>query len=964
MNTVDFLKKVLPADGVYVSTMIPASGRPRQKYYGSLEELSEGLAAQNTEDGNVYYAMSAFVERGSRKQRNVRVTRSLFIDLDIGVSTKAADHKFATRKEALEKLAAFLSATGMPMPMIVDSGRGWHAYWPLSEELEPEVWGPLAHSLKTAAQSLGFNVDPSVTADSARVLRAVGTTNKKNGRDVSLRRDAGPFDHRDLERILLPHAGGQPLATAQRAPARQVAPVSRITAALSTTPQYPPAIAGVVINKCDQIRWAVDNPGEVSEPLWYAMLGVAAHCTEPEAAAIVWSGGHAGYTEDATIRKLRQWQANTTGPATCARFLEERPKGCDRCPLRGKIITPVQAGVQFETVSAPLAEVMDEVGNEVELPAPFVRTKHGCIAVRIDDTDIIVSDFDIYPVGYGRDDALGYEVVRYHWHRRHRGWQELKFRQAYLAVGSRELPTALADQGIVLPNQKQQEYFHIMLRSYMEELRKARTTTTLFTSLGWKEDNTQFLLGEQVFSLDGSGRAVSEKTALSVAVQRLGTSMYGTKGEREKWVAGTKVLGLAGLNAHMFALLVSMATPLLKFTGLKGAVLSLYGPTGSGKTLAQLGQQSVWGDPEELHFGSKYTQNALFNRIAFYNNLPMTVDETTMMADKDVGDFLYGVTQGKDKARLTRTSEEQEPRTWATTVTLSTNKPMAGKLLTTAMENEAQLARLLEIELPLSDHFREGTNTGRTMYKCFTRNYGHIGPELISRFLEMGEEQVRHEIAAHMRNFPGIYGAGSAFTGEERYYEGLVVLADYVGMKAEQWNMIGFNRRECIEYVLQQMGVIRRSISSTRADAFDVLSEYLNEHAPATVVVMHTIGMDPVPDMQRIPRGEIRARYDIYRSGTAAKFTSGTLLLDKVHFRKWLSSRGGDYRNFCDTIDHAGVDATPSSKKAMLGKNTPIKLPQSYVLGINLSHPRLKDVLNNAEEATDSMTLGQMRAVQ
>ena len=38
-------------------------------------------------------------------------------------------------------------------------------------------------------------------------------------------------------------------------------------------------------------------------------------------------------------------------------------------------------------------------------------------------------------------------------------------------------------------------------------------------------------------------------------------------------------------------------------------------PTGGGKTLAQYWGQSIYGNPDKLHFAAKYTQNSLFSRL-------------------------------------------------------------------------------------------------------------------------------------------------------------------------------------------------------------------------------------------------------------------------------------------------------------------------------------------------------------
>ncbi|MDV7390671.1 DUF927 domain-containing protein, partial [Arthrospira platensis SPKY1] len=105
------------------------------------------------------------------------------------------------------------------------------------------------------------------------------------------------------------------------------------------------------------------------------------------------------------------------------------------------------------------------------------------------------------------DEGLGYEVVRFHWNRQHVGWQELTLRQAYLTKSRlKDFTTDIADQGIVLTSERQTEYFQIMLRSYMDELRQKRAMTNLYSTMGWKENFTQFVIGDTVLrrNVDGT----------------------------------------------------------------------------------------------------------------------------------------------------------------------------------------------------------------------------------------------------------------------------------------------------------------------------------------------------------------------------------------------------------------------------------------------------------------------------
>jgi hypothetical protein len=76
-----------------------------------------------------------------------------------------------------------------------------------------------------------------------------------------------------------------------------------------------------------------------------------------------------------------------------------------------------------------------------------------------------------------------------------------------------------------------------------------------------------------------------------------------------------------------------------------------------------------------------------------------------------------------------------------------------------------------------------------------------------------------------------------------------------------------------------------------------------------------------------------------------------------------LAQNGGDYKSFIQQMQFESVVATPKSEKAFLGKDTPIKLGQAYVLGLNLNHPKLVGILSDADEIAADLTFGQMRAV-
>ena len=953
MDTTTFLGKVLPLEGVYVSAQLTPRGMIH-RFFDSVEDLSQAAQAISQRGGNVYYAVSSMQDNSERSQRNTYLTQTLFIDVDCG-----PDKPYATWKDGLVALSQFITKLNLPKPMIVHSGNGLHVYWVLFEALAPAQWGPLGLALKAAAKAHGFEIDMSVPGDSARLLLPVGTINPKGGAEVKVLIDAPPVDVEDIKASLSGFVvGGNTVSVPS--PFGIPTRTSALSQALAVESEFPDANPDAVGSKCQQIKWGIENQAEVSEPFWYAMLGIAAFCIDAENTAVSWSNQHPDFDRTRTIRKMEHWKQSVTGPATCKKFQEERPKGCAGCKFAGKITTPTQIGAQFSTVEISDA-APDRVGASVPLPRSYKRTTSG-IKQTVDGTDIDICPFDIYPVGYGRDEALGYETVRYHWDRKHVGWQELSLRQAFLTdTRLREFTTAIADQGIVLKTERQTASFQFMLRSYMDKLREMRAMTNLYNSMGWKDDYKQFVHGNTLYRRLDNGTITKENITLSSSSQRLGGELYGSAGSEQGWIDFTSLLQAAKMPAQMFALGFSLATPMIELTGLNGLTLSLSGQTGTGKSLAQLWQQSLWGDPQKLHFAAKFTMNSLYNRLGFYCNLPMTIDEATVVTDKEVGDFLYMVTQGRDKTRLSRSAEERETKRWATGVTISTNIPWSTKLAAMSSATDAQMMRLLEVTVEPHPVFADGTAGGRKIFQFITSNYGWVGPRFIEYLLAMGPDAIKEMINEAMTTFPQRYPA--EFSGEERYWEIAIVLTDLALRIAKEQKWIKFDPDMAIRWVLKQTGTIRENIISNKMDSFDILSEYLGDNVRTALTVMHTINQPPTPLFSRMPQGEIRIRYDIRRNQPNGVFDHGTVMVDRTHFRSWLSARYVDYRQLMQDLEAENIIVPVKNNKAYLGKGTDIKMGQSYVVMINLSHPRLRGILDDADQAFDTQVLGQLKVV-
>jgi len=954
MDTLRFFQRVLPSEGLYcIASFEGDNPAPRHGYFDSVEKLAQVALALNSRGQNTYYGISTFTEK-RRKQEFVERTKVLAIDVDCGIGKNGKPKPFIDASEGAKALIAFVKDVGLPMPMIVSSGNGLHVYWILDTAIAPEQWKPLASALKAACLEKGFTPDIGVTGDSARILRPIGCVNPKGGKTAVLLRDAEDVTYNQLWSVLEPFTHGSSYELPAQ-PTRN----STLLDNLAVKHEYQPANAERVVSGCQQIKWGAENQNDVSEPFWWKMMGIAAYCQEPVATAIAWSKDYAHFNESEVTTKIENWKNGATGPTLCEKFMLERPEGCKGCKFKDKIGSPARLGTQLAEVKS-MAALVDPLAAVVPVPKPFKRTTDGMKMV-IDETDIDICKFDLYPVGYGKDEGLGYEVVRFMWNRPHVGWTELVMRQANLAQGSRDFSTTIADQGILLFNKSQTENFQMLLRSYMEELKQRRGLTNLYASMGWKSNYNEFVIGSSLIRRDSNGTIITEQVNLAQGVGKISEDMYGIKGELQEWVNFTRILDSADLKLHKFLIGFSFATPLLKVSGLKGLILSLYGKTGGGKTLGQYMMQSIWGNPDQLHFGGKFTQNSLFSRLSLHGNLPMTVDELTMLDREEAGDLIYWTSQGRDKARLNRSAEERATKEWATTMTVSTNESLHSMLYAGGHATDAKLARLLEFNVAPHPLFTKGSQVGRQIHAFLMNNYGTAGQEFVRHLMPLGVDGLKAMLDHAINEFPKKYGV--SFSGDERFWEIGVVLADLGNQLAKEYGLIQYDYEDATQWALSELKSMKVSAATNRMDAFDALGEFINENMDATLTVMHTPGQKPMRDNNRPYIADILVRYDLFRRTYDGKFESGTVLVERTKLRKWLSTRGYDYKAFVQEFEVEGIIATPKSQKAYFGKDVGIKIPQCYVVGINLNHPRLLGILDDADQAVTDLTYGQLKAV-
>ena len=163
-----------------------------------IERIRDGKA-------DCYFAAHLFKDE-RRTVENAVGCRALYLDID------AKDHS-GILSGAKAEADKFILDAGLPMPVFVCSGRGYHLWWLLNETLSESAWMQAARQLKALCRQYGLKADESVTADAARVMRVPGTINYKdaaNPKECKLITDVQIYDFEVISKALETAAGNKP----------------------------------------------------------------------------------------------------------------------------------------------------------------------------------------------------------------------------------------------------------------------------------------------------------------------------------------------------------------------------------------------------------------------------------------------------------------------------------------------------------------------------------------------------------------------------------------------------------------------------------------------------------------------------------------------------------------------------------------------------------------------------------
>ena len=891
MTQFDLLNAVQPSSGFFAVLGIKGVDNIRQYLVETREEVDEIAALMVQQERNVFFGVAKYTDGSGRKKSNVKAIKSFWLDIDCGPTKAVVNEKtqrpdgYIDQASGLVALQKFCRTIGLPKPILINSGRGLHVYWPLTEEISREQWEPVAARLRELCVTHDLYVDPSVF-EVSRVLRIPGTLNFKDdpASTVSVVHEGKPTDFDDFVSLL-----GIKKLTLEPAPTKRPLTALGLTMQGSIDKSFRRIMTrSAKGDGCQQLLDCYQNQTTISEPRWFDALSVAKFCSDADKSIHLLSNQHPDYDYAKTEQKIEHIEQ----PHNCATFERNNPGGCNGCPHFGKIKNPIVLGtvVPRGTVADRTLELRNERTGEMETvtipeyPKPFYRGKEGGIwrePFKDEGDPVFVYQHDLYVVKRMHD-PVERDVAVIRLHTPSDGVKEFIIPNNKVTDKS-ELRKILSGEGVMV-GQKRFDLICEYLISAIDTFQYGKRAELMRLQFGWVDNDSKFIAGDKEITAEGVFYSPPSSTTEQVAAS------MGAVGSLEKWKEVFNIYGREGLEGNAFASLTAFGAPLLRFSGQSGAIINVIHPhSGTGKTTILHMCNSVWGHPKLLCTTPQDTVNASIMRLGVYNHLPYTVDEVTNMAPQAFSDFAYAMSNGKGKERMEASGNKLRANNtrWQTISLCSSNASFYEKLIKAKATPDGEMMRMLEYKIDYTDVLEVDFAKQMFDHQLF-ENYGHAGVLYATYLVNKKEEVVNTFLSLQAK-----LDRELKLTQRERFWSAVIAANITGGLIAKSLGLIDWDMKRIYKWATEMLIVLREDVQPPATDIVTIIGDYLNRHMQNILVVNDNVdrrtNMQMLPQLE--PKGELLVRYepDTHRMYIASKHFKNDCVDAQVNYKETLN---------------------------------------------------------------------------
>jgi hypothetical protein len=755
-----------------------AGGKPYSQFFPDNDTFEARVSKiPAVPDLGVYWALATFASPIHAKLDNALGCYTLAVDID--VHGKADEHpSIDAARAALDEAVA---ALWLPTPWVIVTGRGIHAYWPVSARLSPAEFKDYNTRLVTALRTHGVKTDLNALSTAVALLRVPGCRHGTVDATVTAITEGGVSDINDI----------LPLLPVGQTPVRDMmftaVPVHPGWVGTDCFPikggnDFPESSAALVIERCAQVRSAPFG----SSDHWVEGMRVLCATTEGPEFARAESAKDPRYDERADIRIN---SLNDGAAVQCSTFNIKNPGGCAGCPHAGKVKTPLELGrATFKIAPAP-----------APLPAPVADTPvrlYRCPPSQVYTTEeVILGKYRFTSEGYieyfqppSKEEAklaedMGQEI--------HPTWLRVAPFTVRFAGAQRDLTTGVmvAEFQCAHPNRKGVDAttnVQVPWKHFNLTARDKGAIVTCFADVGCSLSSVAPAYAKFADAIIETTNYLQDYMVSRMSFKRYGLHEMGPVGERrfvtctsqysssahdvegqpatpslfigrkalpasgtvEGWKTTSAVFDRRKQYGLMYALLqgaTPVALAVLEPEQSPNMLVCIHShDTGTGKTTAANAASTLWAPRKLYGITSNATANFRMADIAKHNCMPTILDEGIDLINptntkSSLHDFIMLLESGQGRGRLTKDASQRDVDQFRTIMVTNTNGDPRMALAKTGSRNAnfAENSRMIAIRVDKNFDSASGeyAEDQRALTTAQRTNYGVVGDRIVEHVL-------------------------------------------------------------------------------------------------------------------------------------------------------------------------------------------------------------------------------------
>jgi hypothetical protein len=558
------------------------------------------------------------------------------------------------------------------------------------------------------------------------------------------------------------------------------------------------------------------------------------------------------------------------------------------------------------------------------LPDPYAWHADSLVLItNVKDKNVptTISKYPIFLHNVQKGESKGWVNYSFRQHLPHDGWNTFTISAA--DMNSQGAAGALAKHGANISDPKA---FHQYVKVAIDHYYASRKMDMTYEQMGWKENDTCFLLGQTLYTPAGK-RIVETNDELRLRGRDLGPREGGSLAE---WKRASHALFAAGCEAQSFMVFCGFGSPLIRFldsTESGAVVAGTSTESGKGKTSSTIGATSIWGRKHALAIEKSYSSVTQELIYAALRNLPCIHDELRARDPDALRDFIIGFTGGKAKVRTSRAGELKHATDDWQNILLTADNYSLLDLVAGNMENndEAPALRIIELTISIPTHLV-------TLFKdeikdVMEKNSGYAGDVFLS-FVVKNLDAIK----AFLKTMYANLYAETKWEHKHRFWVRTIAAAAVGAIIAKQLGLIECSVERIIRWVI---GILQERIAPMeKIWQIGALGHFLNSRLGQRL----TVDTSWRPQKRNVVLIEPRHNELSVRQ----EQDTGRLMIASSALREYCIAHGQSYSEMVRYLRHENI--CMEEKRVILGAGTQYAGTQVWCLFIDGRHHLLTGI--------------------